>query len=105
MERSNFTEDKYFARKMDKWEDLDAKKVRVGKVEQNSALHKIGIPDTNIYFDVSKIRTAMEKHGDHLSAETLKGISALLNDPIAICEYTGPNGDIKNTVNVYGNLF
>ena len=103
--RSGFSEDKYFARQMDKWSELDSKKVRVGKVEKNSALYDVGIPDTNIYFDVSKIRTEMDKHGDHLSSDTLKGIPSILNDPIVICEYTGPKGDIKNTVSVYGDLF
>ena len=47
----------------------------------------------------------MDKHGDHLSPTVLKKIPELLNNPVVITEYTGPNGDVKNTVNVYGDLF
>lgn len=106
LEGVSFQEDKYFARLMDKWTELqDNKRVKVGEVRRGSALHKIGLPVSGMYFDVGKIKTAMNSHGDHLTPEILKGIPDLLNDPIVIAEYKGPKGDIKNTVSVYGNLF
>ena len=101
-----FTEDKYYSRLMDKWSELPANsRVKVGKLQEGSALAQVGIPASGMYFDVGKIRKAMEVHDDHLTAGVMKGIPDLLNDPIVITEYTGPDGTIKNTVNVYGNLF
>lgn len=101
-----FSEDKYFARQMDRWEELDVgKRLKVGDVSEGSALNQVGLPATGMYFDVGKIKKAMEKHGDHLSPAVLKKIPELLNNPVVITEYTGPNGDIKNSVNVYGDLF
>lgn len=91
---------------MDKWSELSANsRVKVGRLREGSALALVGIPTSDMYFDVGKIRKAMEIHGDHLTAGVMKGIPDLLNDPIVITEYTGPDGTIKNTVNVYGNLF
>lgn len=55
-------------------------------------------------FDVGKIKKAFGKHEDHLTKDILKAIPTLLNDPIAITEYKGSNGDIANTVNVFGML-
>ncbi len=101
-----FTEDKYYSRLMDKWSELPANsRVKVGKLREGSALAQVGIPASGMYFDVGKIRKAMEVHDDHLTAGVMKGIPDLLNDPIVITEYTGPDGTIKNTINVYGNLF
>ncbi len=105
VDSKSFDEDKYFARQMDKWDELDAKKVRVGTIMKGSALNRVGLPDSGLYFDVSKIKTEMEKHEDHLSKEILKGIPSMLDNPVVISEYKGPSGRIKNTVNVYGNLF
>lgn len=103
---TEFTEDKYFARQMDKWDELaDGIRVKVGTVREGSALNRVGLPAAGMYFDVGKIRTAMGKHADHLLSGILKGIPDLLNDPIVITEYRGPKGDIDNTVSVYGNLF
>lgn len=101
-----FEEDKYYARKIDKWGSLpDNSRVKVGELRQNSALNKVGFPVAGMYFDVGKIRKNMGKHDDHLTIGILKGIPKLLNDPVVISEYKGPNGDIKNTVSVYGELY
>lgn len=99
---TDFQEDKYFARQIDKWDELkDGTRIKVGVVNETSALHKVGLPATGMYFDVGKIKKAMNEHGDHLSKTILKSIPDLLNEPIVIAEYTGA----ENTVNVYGNLF
>ena len=63
----------------------------------------MGLPEGKLYFDVSKIKLAMEEHGDHLDTKTLKGIPAMLDKPIAITEYQVGKG--KNTVNVFGELY
>ena len=98
----SFTEDKYFARQIDHWDELpDGTRIKVGVVRGGSALNRVGLPASRLFFDVGKIKTAMEKHSDHLTPELLKGIPDLLNDPVVIAEYAGA----KNTVNVYGNLF
>jgi len=103
---NSFQEDKYFARKMDQWNELpDGARVKVGTVQEGSALERVGLPTSDMYFDVGKIRKSMNDHDDHLSPTVLKGIPDMLNDPIVIVEYKGPKGNIKNTVNVYGNLF
>lgn len=103
---TSFTEDRYFARKMDKWDELsDGSRVKVGVIQENSALHQVGLPASGMYFDVGKIKKAMDTHGDHLTAAELKSIPELLENPIVIAEYTGKDRSIKNTVNVYGNLF
>ena len=102
----SFTEDKYFARQMDRWDELaDGSRIKVGTIREGSALKRVGLPTAGMYFDVGKIRKAMGKHADHLLPGILKGIPDLLNDPIVITEYRGPKGDIDNTVNVYGNFF
>jgi len=101
-----FSEDKYFARQIDRWNELaSGERVKVGNVRQGSALNQVGLPNAGMYFDVGKIKKAMVSHGDHLTAGILKGIPDLLNDPIVITEYAGTDGTVKNTVNVYGNLF
>ena len=98
----SFTEDKYFARQIDHWDELaDGARIKVGVVREGSALNRVGLPSSAMYFDVGKIKTAMTAHSDHLTPEILKGIPDLLNDPVVIVEYAGA----KNTVNVYGNLF
>lgn len=96
-----FKEDKYYQRQLDQWEELrDGARVKVGEVQENSALNQVGIPANNLYFDVGKIKKALDKHGDHLSASVLKQIPELLADPVVIAEYSGAS----NTVNVYGDL-
>ncbi len=97
-----FKEDKYYQRQLDQWEELrDGTRIKVGIVQENSALNKVGIPAERVFYDISKIRKTMDKHGNQLSIRELKQIPALLGDPIVITEYEGA----PNTVNVYGNLF
>ena len=101
---TSFTKDKYFDRQIDKWSELrDNSYVKVGVIKSESALHAVGVPTGGLYFDVSKIKKEMESHGDHLTVDTLKGIPALLNNPITLTEYRP--GTNSNTVSVYGNLF
>lgn len=102
-QNDSFIRDKYYDRKMDRWSELHGSYVKVGVIKATSALHKVGIPTSGLYFDVSKIKKEMEAHGDHLSEEILKGIPDLLNDPITLTEYAPGTG--SNTVSVYGNLF
>lgn len=56
-ENNAFARDKYFERQMDKWDRLpDGSYIKVGDILKESALHKVGIPDGGLYFDVSKIQ-------------------------------------------------
>lgn len=97
-----FTEDKYFKRQMDRWDELaDGARIKVGVVREHSALNQVGIPASSMFFDVGKIRKALDKHGDHLSADVIKRLPDMLADPIVITEYKGAS----NTVNVYGELW
>ncbi|MDD6987925.1 MAG: hypothetical protein PUI53_11845 [Butyricicoccus porcorum] len=97
-----FAEDKYFKRQVDRWDELsDGTRIKVGVVQKDSALNRVGIPAERMFFDVSKIKKTLTKHGIQLSISDLKKIPELLSDPIAITEYEGA----RNTVNVYGNLF
>lgn len=102
----SFDEDKYFARQIDHWEELrEGTKIKVGNIQNGSALQRVGLPQGGMYFDVSKINKAMSDHHDHLQPDIMKRIPDMLNDPIVITEYKGEKGDVKNTVNVYGELF
>ena len=103
VEGVNFTEDKYYARQIDKWENLTGYSyITVGVIQKGSPLNQVGLPDGKLYFDVSKIYKEMEKHGDHVDRAILKQIPDLLNDPIVITEYEP--GTNSNTVTVYGHL-
>lgn len=103
VEGTSFTEDKYYARQIDKWENLkEDAYITVGVVQEGSPLHLVGLPTGKMYFDVSKIQKAMDEHGDHLDKDVLKKIPDLLNEPIVIVEYKP--GENTNTVNVYGKL-
>lgn len=102
----SFTEDKYFERQIERWGELKANtRIKVGIIRENSALAQVGLQTTKMYFDVGKIQKAMQDHKDHLTPSVLKQIPDLLNDPIVITEYRGPEGNTRNTVNVYGQLF
>lgn len=106
VERKNFTEDKYFKQQIRRWEELsDGTRVKVGVVEEGSPLHQVGFPAERMFFDVGKIRTAMRKHEGQITLADLERISDILNDPIVIDEYKGVEGNIKNSVNVYGEVF
>ena len=102
----DFAADKYYDRLIDRWNQFaDGQRIKVGRIRTGSVLHQVGMPNADMYFDVGKIRKSMGNHSDHLTREILKQIPDLLNDPIVITEFQGPNGNIKNTVSVYGNLF
>lgn len=98
---ANFQEDKYYARQIDKWQTLkDGSYITVGRLQKGSPLNMVGMPEGKMYFDVSKIKTELEKHGDHLDTTMLKGIPNLLANPIVITEYKE-----DNTISVYGQLY
>ena len=100
---TDFSRDKYFDRQIDKWDEKpDGTRIKVGVLNKGSALNKVGFPAEGMWFDVGKIKKSFGKHGDHLTKTVLKEIPNLLNDPIAITEYRGPEGNIDNTVNVFG---
>ena len=99
----SFVKDKYFDRQIDKWNDLkDGTRVKVGVLNEGSALNQVGFPATDMWFDVGKIKKAFSDHSDHITAGIMKQIPQLMNNPIAITEYKGADGSINNTVNVYG---
>ncbi len=95
-----FMEDKYYARLLD---NLDAQNnngyIRVGSVKSGSVLSKVGLPATNLYFDVSKIEKSLSAHGDHIDIDILKGIPSILRNPTVISE-----ANVVNTVNVFGEM-
>ena len=103
IEKNAFEKNKYYDRQLDKWNDLeDGTRVKVGDLNTGSALNRVGFPAAGMWFDVGKIKKAMNKHDDHLTVTILKQIPQLLSNPIAITEYKGPDGDIHNTATVYG---
>lgn len=98
-----FARDKFFDRQVDQWDKKsDGTRIKVGELKEGSALNRVGFPATGMWFDVGKIRKSFGKHGDHLTRAILKQIPNVLSDPIAITEYRGPDGSIRNTVNVFG---
>ena len=71
----SFEEDKYFARRVDRWTELgDGTRIKVGVVQKGSGLNQVGFPAAGMYFDTGKIKKAMGKHSDHLTKNVLKGI-------------------------------
>ncbi|MEA5151850.1 MAG: hypothetical protein VB039_04515, partial [Oscillospiraceae bacterium] len=78
-ENSSFEEDKYFSRQMDRWNELsDGNRVKVGTVQSGRALNQVGLHASGIYFDVGKIKKALQKHSDHLTPEVMKHIPFIL---------------------------
>lgn len=101
-----FATDKYYERLIDRWKQFaDGHRIRVGRIRAGSALNQVGMPVADLYYDVGKIKKTLEKHGDHIDENVLKNIPDILNDPIVITEFTGSDGSVRNTVNVFGNLF
>ena len=99
-----FEEDADFSSQIDNWENLNPTSyITVGNVTGGSPLHQVGLPAGKLYFDVSKLRSSLADHADHLSPDILKQIPKLLKNPIAIVEYRPGKG--TNTVNVYGELY
>ena len=100
---SSFARDKYFDSQINQWDSkADGARIKVGELKENSALNRVGFPATGMWFDVGKIKKSFGKHGDHLTRQILKQIPDVLNDPIAITEYRGADGTVRNTVNVFG---
>ena len=100
----SFEVDQGFENEINNWQNLnETAYIKVGKIPGGSPLHQVGVPAGTLYFDVSKLRKAMDDHNDHLSEDILKKIPELLQNPIAIVEYKPGTG--TNTANVYGDLY
>lgn len=99
-----FEEDKYFARQIDRINELkEGSYVTVGKIKPGSPIEKVGIPAGNLYFDVSKIRQEMIGRKDPIPAAIIKEIPKVLDHPILITEYVDKHGRVS--INVYGKLY
>jgi len=69
----NFVEDKYFSRQIDRFESLkQGGYVTVGKITKGSPLNMVGIPEGNLYFDVSKIVHEMAERNDPIPKDKMK---------------------------------
>ncbi len=90
-------EDKYFARQIDQWDGKDhGGAFRVGGVSE--PLLKVGIPNTDIWFDQSKAAKQLLEKGE-ITKAVIKQIPEILQHPIAISE------SYDNTVMVFGQVF
>ena len=103
-EEDQLDEDKYFARMLDKWDGkATGRRVKVAEIRKGGIYEAIGLPRGTLYADYSKLAKSLEKHKDHLTIPMLKQIPQMLADPIVITEPI--NSQIKNTVNVFGELW
>ena len=94
---SRQAEDKYFARQIDQWDGKDhGGAFRVGGVSE--PLLKVGIPNTDIWFDQSKAAKQLLEKGE-ITKSVIKQIPEILQHPIAISE------SYDNTVMVFGQVF
>jgi hypothetical protein len=94
---SRQAEDKYFARQIDQWDGKDhGGAFRVGGVSET--LLKVGIPNTDIWFDQSKAAKQLLEKGE-ITKSVIKQIPEILQHPIAISE------SYDNTVMVFGQVF
>ena len=94
---SRQAEDKYFARQIDQWDGKDhGGAFRVGGVSE--PLLKVGIPNTDIWFDQSKAAKQLLEKGE-ITKAVIKQIPVILQHPIAISE------SYDNTVMVFGQVF
>ena len=101
---TNFETDKYFYRMIDKYDNLKSGSyVTVGKIKKGSPINNVGIPDGNLYFDVSKIIQEMKTRKDPVPKSVMKQIPLVLDHPIVITEYKDKAGNVS--INVYGELF
>ena len=95
-----FVEDKFFRTQMQKWDSLvHGSYVKIGKIEGDHPLVRVGMPQGIIKYDVDKLNRNMVDH-TYLTTELLKAIPDIIADPIAISEYSA-----ENTVSVFGNIF
>lgn len=96
-----FIEDKYFKSQMSKWETLKhGSYIKVGTIEKNHPLHKVGMPDGVLRYDVDKLKKNMIDHSDYLNIDLLKAIPNIIASPMAISEFSA-----ENTVSVFGDVF
>lgn len=96
--KQNFEEDKYFARQIDKWEELKhGQYVKVGVLQKENPLVLVGLQEGDLRYDVDKIKKNMEKHADYLTKDLLKMIPNVISKPVAISEYSKD----KNTISVF----
>ena len=94
---SRQAEDKYFARQIDQWDGKDhGGAFRVGGVSE--PLLKVGIPNTDIWFDQSKAAKQLLEKGE-ITKEVIKQIPVILQHPIAISE------SYDSKVMVFGQVF
>ena len=94
---SRQAEDKYFARQIDQWDGKDhGGAFRVGGVSE--PLLKVGIPNTDIWFDQSKAAKQLLEKGE-ITKSVIKQIPEILQHPIAISE------SYDKTVMVFGQVF
>ena len=94
---SRQAEDKYFARQIDQWDGKDhGGAFRVGGVSE--PLLKVGIPNTDIWFDQSKAAKQLLEKGE-ITKAVIKQIPVILQHPIAISE------PYDSTVMVFGQVF
>ena len=94
---SRQAEDKYFARQIDQWDGKDhGGAFRVGGVSE--PLLKVGIPNTDIWFDQSKAAKQLLEKGE-ITKAVIKQIPEILQHPIAISE------SYDSTVMVFGQVF
>ena len=102
--QSKFYEDKYYQRQIDRIDELkQGSYITVGEIPTGSPLNMVGFPSSIVYFDVSKIIKEMRTRKDVVSAETMKAIPQVLNNPVVITEFVDEKGEIS--ANVYGQLY
>lgn len=96
-----FIEHKYYSRFIDRLEDQKAGGyIKVGRILGEGVLHEVGLPEADLYFDISKINKALyEDHSDHIDLDVLKQIPQILRDPVVIAQ-----ADVADTVNVFGDV-
>ena len=100
--KQSFEEDKYFARQIDKWENIKhGQYVKVGVLHNENPLVLVGLPSGDLRYDVDKIKKNMEKHADYLTKDLLKMIPKVISNPVAISEYL----KAKNTISVFFDYY
>lgn len=104
--KAGVKEDKYYTRQIAKWDELaDGTRVKVGTIQEGSAINSVGVPTGGLYFDVGKIKKSMSDHDDHIGTRHMLEIPSMLSNPVVITEFKGPKGTVKNTVSVFGELY
>jgi hypothetical protein len=100
-EDSGFIRDKYYDRQIDGWQNLNtAGYTKIGTIAKDNAITRVGMPDGMLYADNSVIKDKLTSHSDHLTADIMKQLPDVLNNPIVISQY----GD-GASISVFGNVF